>query len=90
MTGSAGVLGTEVCGSTHTAEFRFACPYADKLYAVLAPEAGSDPGEKSRVRISRDGEVVTLFVEAEDASALRASLNMWLRLVNVCKEVLEL
>ena len=75
---------------THTAEFRFVCPYAEKLYAVLAPEAGSDPGEKSRVRISRDGDAVTLFVEAEDASALRASLNMWLRLVNVCKEVLEL
>ena len=36
---------------THTAEFRFVCPYAEKLYAVLAPEAGSDPGEKSRVRI---------------------------------------
>jgi len=76
--------------ATHTAEFRFACPYAEKLYAVLAPEAGSDPGEKSCVRISCDEESVTLFVEAEDTSALRASLNMWLRLVNVCKEVLEL
>ncbi|HJJ99265.1 MAG TPA: KEOPS complex subunit Pcc1 [Methanocorpusculum sp.] len=90
MTDGAGVLGEEVCGPTHTAEFRFACPYADKLYAVLAPEAGSDPGEKSRVHISCDGEIVTLFVEAGDAAALRASLNMWLRLANVCNEVLEL
>lgn len=76
--------------TTHTAEFLFECPYAGKLYAVLAPEAGSDPGEKSRVCISYDEQSVTLRVEAEDASALRASLNMWLRLVNVCKEVLEL
>ena len=74
----------------HTAEFMFECPYAGKLYAVLAPEAGSDPGEKSRVCISYDEQSVTLRVEAEDAAALRASLNMWLRLVNVCKEVLEL
>jgi KEOPS complex subunit Pcc1 len=74
----------------HTAEFRFTCSHAEKLYAVLAPEAGSDPNERSCVHIFYDGEIVTLVVEAEDISALRASLNMWLRLVNVCKEILEL
>ena len=74
----------------HTAVFRFVCPYADVLHAVLAPEAGSDPGDRSRVLLSHDAEAVTLTVEAEDVSALRASLNMWLRLVNVSKEILEL
>ena len=74
---------------THTAEFRFVCPYAEKLYAVLAPEAGSDPGEKSRVRISRDGDAVTLFVAAEASSALLASLTLRLRVVTVCTEVVE-
>jgi KEOPS complex subunit Pcc1 len=74
----------------HAAEFRFTCLHAEKLYAVLAPEACSDPNEKSSVHLFCDGEIVTLVVEAEDISALRASLNMWLRLVNVCKEVLEL
>lgn len=86
MTGEPGGL----CAPTHTAEFRFVCPYTEKLYAVLAPEAGSNPGEKSQVHLSRNACSVTLLVEAEDASALRASLNMWLRLVHVCKEVLEL
>ncbi|MDR3102529.1 MAG: hypothetical protein LBU24_04845 [Methanocalculaceae archaeon] len=76
--------------ATHAAEFRFECPYAEMMYAVLAPEADSYPRERSRVHLSHDRCSVTLFVEAEDTAALRASLNMWLRLVNVCKEVLEL
>ncbi|HJJ88870.1 MAG TPA: KEOPS complex subunit Pcc1 [Methanocorpusculum sp.] len=76
--------------STHMAKFQFACPYAEKLYAALTPEACSEPREKSWMQISRNEEIVTLFVKAEDATALRASLNMWLRLVNVCKEILEL
>ncbi len=76
--------------ATHAAEFRFECSYADRLYAVLLPESGSDPGEKSRVHLMHDESSVTVQVEAEDVSSLRASLNMWLRLVNVCKEIQEL
>lgn len=76
--------------ATHAAEFRFVCPYAAKLYAVLAPEVASDPGEKSRISLMHDEASVTVTVEADDVVSLRAALNMWLRLVNVCKEVLEL
>jgi len=74
----------------HTSCFVFETPFAAKLYEVLAPEISSDPGEKSNVRLTRDDSSVTLEVEAEDAASLRASLNMWLRLVNVSHEVLEL
>ena len=74
----------------HSARFVFETPYADKLYAALSPEAGSDPGEKSRVQLFCDTSSLTLAVEAEDVSAMRASLNMWLRLINVSHEVLEL
>lgn len=74
----------------HTSCFVFETPFAAKLYEVLAPEIISDPGEKSNVRLTRDDSSVTLQVEAEDAASLRASLNMWLRLVNVSHEVLEL
>lgn len=74
----------------YSATFRFECPYADKLYAVLAPEAGSDPGNRSQVLVSCEENLVQLCVKAEDIPALRASLNMWLRLVNVGKEVLEM
>ena len=74
----------------HAACFVFETPFAAKLYEVLAPETVSDPGEKSNVRLTRSEASVFLSVEAEDAAALRASLNMWLRLVNVSHEVLEL
>ncbi|HJJ29621.1 MAG TPA: KEOPS complex subunit Pcc1 [Methanocorpusculum sp.] len=74
----------------HTASFVFKTPFAAKLYEVLVPEIASDPGEKSNTRLIRDDSSVSLLVEAEDAASLRASLNMWLRLVNVSHEVLEL
>ncbi len=74
----------------HAARFVFETRFAEKLYEVLAPEIASDPGEKSNVRLTRSESSVFLSVEAEDAAALRASLNMCLRLVNVSHEVLEL
>ncbi|MDO5846103.1 MAG: KEOPS complex subunit Pcc1 [Methanocorpusculum sp.] len=75
---------------THKARFVFETPYADKLYASLSPETGCYSGDKSVAQLLHDSGSVTLLVEAEDVSALRASLNMWLRLVNVANEVLEL
>ncbi len=73
-----------------SARFVFETPTAEKLYASLSPEEGCDPGEKSKVQLTHDADSVTLCVEAEDISAMRASLNMWLRLINVSNEVLEL
>ncbi len=77
-------------GMHHSARFVFETPFAEKLYAALSPEAGSDPGEKSWVQLFHDDSSLTLSVEAEDVSSMRASLNMWLRLINVSNEVLEL
>ena len=74
----------------HSAWFVFETPFAEKLYAALSPEEGSDPGEKSLVQLSYDDSSLTLSVETEDVSSMRASLNMWLRLINVSLEVLEL
>ncbi|HJJ55490.1 MAG TPA: KEOPS complex subunit Pcc1 [Methanocorpusculum sp.] len=75
---------------THTAKFRFECSYADKLYEILIPESGYDQSGKSEIEISHDDKSVTILIKAEDSSVLRASLNMWLRMVNVCKEIMEL
>lgn len=74
----------------HSAKFVFKTPFAEKLYESILPEASSDPGDKSTVKLERDEDSVTLYIEAQDASALRASINMWLRLINVSEEVLEL
>ena len=74
----------------HYAEFVFETPYADKIYRVLAPEAGSDPGEKSYVELTATADAIQLKINAEDVSAMRASLNMWLRLIAVSSEILAL
>lgn len=74
----------------HAAQFRFETPDAEKLFTVLSPESGSDPGEKSRVTVTVESGAVILSIEAEDVSALRASVNMWLRLIAVSAEILAL
>lgn len=74
----------------HSAEFRFETPDAEKLYTVLTPESGSDPGEKSHVTVTLADKAILLSIRAEDVSALRASINMWLRLIAVSAEILAL
>ena len=74
----------------HSAEFTFETPNAEQIYRALSPEQGSDPGEKSMVQLTCSGTTLILSVQAEDVSAMRASLNMWLRLINVSSELLEL
>lgn len=74
----------------HSAEFIFETADAGKIYEVLLPEAGSDPGEKSFVELLKDEDRLILRVHAEDVSAMRASLNMWLRLISVSSEIFAL
>jgi len=74
----------------HRAEFIFETPSASQIYTVLSPEQGSDPGDKSHVQISCNDDKLLLSIETEDISSMRASLNMWLRLINVSNELLEL
>ena len=74
----------------HSAVFTFETPDADKLYAVLSPEAGADPGEKAHTQLSKGTNSITFRVDADDAAGLRASLNMWLRLINVSDQILRI
>ena len=74
----------------HSAEFVFETSDAEKIYEVLLPEAGSDPGEKSFVALEKDGNRLILKIQAEDVSAMRASVNMWLRLISVSSEIFAL
>lgn len=51
---------------------------AEALIAALQPEMGADvPG--SVARLERDGTSVAIVLEAEDAGALRAAVNSYLR-----------
>jgi len=73
----------------HTAEFRFTTPHAERIYRSLLPEL-ADENPRSATRCSIEGETLVLIVEAEDLAALRAALNMFLRLVNIADEMQEI
>ena len=74
----------------HTAEFRFTTPHAERIYRSLLPELADEVNPRSATRCSLEGETLVLIVEAEDLAALRAALNMFLRLVNIADEMQEI
>jgi len=75
-------------GIGHQAEFRFSTPTATLLYQVLAPELIDQEGMRSTVELAcTDQTTLVMTIHAEDLAALRAALNMWLRLVNVADEI---
>lgn len=71
----------------HTAVFSFRSGLARDIHSALAPEM-DEIGQRSEVRITLDGDILVISVAAEDITALRAALNMWLRLVSVAGEML--
>ena len=68
------------------AEIRIEGEDAAILRKSLAPEAGREiPG--TRVRVAGRGDALTLTIEAEDAGALRAAVNSYLRWADVAAGV---
>ncbi|MFB6082155.1 MAG: KEOPS complex subunit Pcc1 [Halanaeroarchaeum sp.] len=53
----------------------------------VAVEAGDIAGDRSRATVERDGDTVTIEIEATDLVALRAGQNTWLSLVQVAEAV---
>ena len=75
----------------HEAVFRFLTPHAGQIYQALAPELTDDVNPRTVSRCWLEGEnVLVLTVEAQDIAALRAALNMLLRLINVADEMQEI
>jgi len=75
----------------HEAVFRFTTKNARRIYQALLPELSDAVNPRSSARCILEGDdVLVLSVAAEDASALRASLNMHLRLVGVADEMQDL
>jgi len=74
----------------HTAEFRFTTPHAEQIYRSLLPELADEVNPRTATHCRIDGETLVLTVEAEDLAALRAALNMFLRLVNVADEMQDI
>ncbi len=72
----------------HEAIFRFTTDNAGQIYQALQPELSDEVNPRSATCCRLEGSA-TLVLEfsAEDTAALRAALNMYLRLVNVADEV---
>jgi len=75
----------------HEATFRFLTPHARQIFSALAPELRDEVNPRSRIHCRlEEEEVLVLSVEAQDTAALRAALNMFLRLVNVADEMQDI
>jgi len=72
----------------HEAIFRFSTDYAEQIYQALVPELSDEVNPRSITRCRLEGTtMLVLQVKADDMAALRAALNMYLRLINVADEV---
>lgn len=75
----------------HEALFRFRCNGMNGVFAAIQPEMAGEVNPRSCAECwCDDPGTMILRVTATDIPALRASLNMWLRLINVAREMQEL
>lgn len=75
----------------HEVMFRFTTSHAQQIFKSLAPELSDDVNPRSTTRCWLEGEDnLVLHVEAQDIAALRAALNMFLRLINVADEMQDM
>ena len=72
----------------HEAIFRFSTDHAEQIYRALQPELSDEVNPRSTTRCHLEGTTtLVLRIMADDTAALRAALNMYLRLVNVADEM---
>jgi KEOPS complex subunit Pcc1 len=75
----------------HEAIFRFSTEHAVSIYTALLPELTDEVNPRSRTRcVLENDTLIVLMIEAADLAALRAALNMALRLVNVADEMQQI
>ena len=66
-------------------------PHAERIYRAIEPELSDEVNPRSTTQCWLDGtDTLFLKVEAQDTAALRAALNMYLRLVSVADEMQQL
>ena len=75
----------------HEALFRFNTDHAERIYRSLLPELADEVNPRSTATCWIEGtDTLLLRVEAQDIAALRAALNMFLRLVNIADEMQQI
>ncbi|MHA1604733.1 MAG: KEOPS complex subunit Pcc1 [Candidatus Freyarchaeota archaeon] len=60
------------------------------VFKSLSPEIITSPKERHRGKLKRDGDIISIEIEAEDTVALRAALNSYLRLLKIILGINEL
>ena len=74
----------------HSAVFSCRSDTAGRIYRALTPEIG-EVSPRTDVRVTLEGgDLLVVSVAADDIPALKAALNMLLRLVSVAAEMLEM
>jgi len=72
----------------HEALFRLSTDCAEQIYRALVPELSDEVNPRSSTCCWLENTTtLVLLVRADDTAALRAALNMYLRLINVAEEV---
>lgn len=72
----------------HRAEFEIKTPVAQVIFAALMPEIVNDDQSRSNIRCTtKEVDSISIEICASDIPALRASLNLWLRLAGVSEEM---
>ncbi|MGD6853011.1 MAG: KEOPS complex subunit Pcc1 [Candidatus Bathyarchaeia archaeon] len=61
----------------------------NSLLKALTPETQAPPTHRSTVKLEKNGQALTVSVEAEDTVALRATLNAYLHWVNSTLKVID-
>lgn len=71
-----------------TLVFEYSSPRAAAVIArSVEREVGEIEGDRTEAALVREGDTVTVEIEADDVTALRAGLNTWTTLVEVAESV---
>ena len=62
---------------------------ASIIYSAIDPETREVSSDRAITTIKQDANTIRIFVEAEDLTALRASMNSFLAWVSACEKTLE-
>jgi len=61
----------------------------ESIFEALKPETRTPLTKRSKVQMTKEGNVLNLTFEATDTSALRAAINSYLHWILLTRDVLE-
>ncbi len=73
-----------------TLRFDYEEPQARRLQEAISVEAGEIDDARSTASVDRHRGTVEVTLRARDTTALRASMNTWLRLVAVSEDIMSM